>query len=636
MADAKISALTAGTTAAGSDRIPVARSPFGAGDNVYVEVDYIAEYIRTLTQTLTNKTLTSPTMTSPALGTPASGVLTNCTGLPLTSGVTGTLAHGNGGTGQTTYTDGQLLIGNTAGGLTKATLTAGSGISISNGNGAITITASGGGGGLDVGTSSVANGTDTYGLYNNAGTLGEFALTTFARSVLDDADAATARTTLGLAIGTDVQAYSSVLANTTASFTTADETKLDYITVTQAVDLDAIETRVNALDAAVVLKGTWDASAGTFPGSGSAQAGDSYIVSVGGTVDSVAFAAGDRVIAIADNASTTTYASNWFKADYTDAVTSVAGRTGAVTIAAADITDASANAVSLVTAADYAAMRALLDLEAGTDFYSKTAADAAFQPIDSDLTSWAGVTRASGFDAFAATPSSANLRSLLTDETGTGGAVFDTSPAFNTGITVNNTYTDASNYERAFIAFSANVLQIGHQAAGTGTARNLQLVTNGSARWTIDTSGNLLAATDASWDIGQSGATRPRHLYLSGDLTMGGTLTVNGVNPLTQVAGINTQTDSYTLVLGDAGKVVEMNKATAVNLTVPPNSSVAFPTNTMIDISQYGAGQVTIVAGSGVTIRSSGSKLKLTGQYSGATLYKRGTDEWVLVGDLSS
>jgi hypothetical protein len=46
------------------------------------------------------------------------------------------------------------------------------------------------------------------------------------------------------------------------------------------------------------------------------------------------------------------------------------------------------------------------------------------QPLDADLTSWAGVTRASGFDTFTATPSSANLRALLTDETGTGVAYF--------------------------------------------------------------------------------------------------------------------------------------------------------------------------------------------------------------------
>jgi hypothetical protein len=97
----------------------------------------------------------------------------------------------------------------------------------------------------------------------------------------------------------------------------------------------------------------------------------------------------------------------------------------------------------------------------------------------------------------------------------------------------------------------------------------------------------------------------------------------------------NRQTASYTLVLGDADKLVEVNNASANNLTIPLNSSVAFATGTQILLAQYGAGQTTIVATSGVTIRSNGAKLKLNAQYSGATLVKIAENEWYLFGDIA-
>ncbi len=103
----------------------------------------------------------------------------------------------------------------------------------------------------------------------------------------------------------------------------------------------------------------------------------------------------------------------------------------------------------------------------------------------------------------------------------------------------------------------------------------------------------------------------------------------------TQETAYNPQVTSYTAVLADAGALVSISNASANTFTIPPNSSVAFPPKTKIDYGQYGVGQTTITAGAGVTIRSASAKIKTTGQYSGCSLIKIGTDEWWLFGDLA-
>ena len=103
------------------------------------------------------------------------------------------------------------------------------------------------------------------------------------------------------------------------------------------------------------------------------------------------------------------------------------------------------------------------------------------------------------------------------------------------------------------------------------------------------------------------------------------------------LADINTQTGTtYTLVLGDAGRTIDIANASSITLTVPPHSSVAFPTGTRIDLVAAGAGIVTVAEGSGVTVNSKEDLLKLTGQWSAATLIQRAEDSWVLIGDLSA
>jgi len=92
---------------------------------------------------------------------------------------------------------------------------------------------------------------------------------------------------------------------------------------------------------------------------------------------------------------------------------------------------------------------------------------------------------------------------------------------------------------------------------------------------------------------------------------------------------------AYTLVLGDADKVVEMNNSSANTLTVPPNSSVAYPIGTELTVLQTGTGQTTIAAGVGVTVNGTPG-LKLRAQWASAVLIQRSANTWVAIGDLSA
>jgi hypothetical protein len=96
------------------------------------------------------------------------------------------------------------------------------------------------------------------------------------------------------------------------------------------------------------------------------------------------------------------------------------------------------------------------------------------------------------------------------------------------------------------------------------------------------------------------------------------------------------QIGSYTLVLTDAYKIVEVNDASANTLTVPDNASVAFPTGTQITVVQTGAGQTTLAGAAGVTVNSKDGNLNIAGQWASATLIKRATDTWVAIGNLSA
>lgn len=102
------------------------------------------------------------------------------------------------------------------------------------------------------------------------------------------------------------------------------------------------------------------------------------------------------------------------------------------------------------------------------------------------------------------------------------------------------------------------------------------------------------------------------------------------------VIPVNDQTGtSYALVLADMNKTVRMDNAAAITLTVPANSTTAFPIGTVITIRQVGAGQITLSPGGGVTLNTP-STLKSRTQFSTLSIHKVDTDEWDVMGDIES
>ncbi len=112
------------------------------------------------------------------------------------------------------------------------------------------------------------------------------------------------------------------------------------------------------------------------------------------------------------------------------------------------------------------------------------------------------------------------------------------------------------------------------------------------------------------------------------------TLNTPTINDARQNLTLNAQTGTtYTLVLTDNGRLVTLSNASAITVTVPLNSSVAFATGAIINLQQIGAGQVTVAGASGVTLNGTGTALRA--QWSAASLVKTATDTWTLIGDLA-
>jgi hypothetical protein len=122
------------------------------------------------------------------------------------------------------------------------------------------------------------------------------------------------------------------------------------------------------------------------------------------------------------------------------------------------------------------------------------------------------------------------------------------------------------------------------------------------------------------------GTVQPSSMSTGGPIwDTGGNLNVAGA--LVSTRPENIQTTSYTLTLSDSSRVVTMNNSGSATITIPPNSSVPFPTGSVVWICRIGAGTTSLVAGAGVTLSRTGN----FGVNEEIYLRKRDTNSWIVV-----
>ena len=204
-----------------------------------------------------------------------------------------------------------------------------------------------------------------------------------------------------------------------------------------------------------------------------------------------------------------------------------------------------------------------------------------------------------------------------------------------------------------------SITTVGTIAAGTWNGTAVGYAYGGTGLTSIGTAGQVLkvnsSATGLEWGtldlslyLTQSNASTTYATIISPSLTTPniGAATGTSLNTTGNVVShvdivvptLNVgNTYKYTLVLSNDGDIIEMNTSTGIanTIEIPLNSSHAFPVGTQISILQTGLGQTTVTGVGGVTLNSTpGSKLR--SQWSSATLIKRATNTWILMGDLST
>jgi len=506
-------------------------------------------------------------------------------------------------------------------------------------------------------------------------------LSSFGRSLIDDADASASRSTLGLVIGTNVQAYDATL-NALASVSTSAN-KLIY-----ADGVDSFTTTDISAFGRSLIDDADASTARTTLGLGTASVENvTDLLTKAGNLSGLAdttTARSNLGLVIGTNVQAYDATLNAL-AGLTTVADQTIYSTGADTFA---MTTLSSFGRSLIDDTDASTARSTLGLAIGTNVQ---AYDATLAGLASVTTSADTLIYANGVDTFTTTTLSSFARTLLDDADastarstlglviGTNVQAYDAtlaglasvSTSADTLIYATNvdtfTTTTITTFGRSLIddadaSTARTTLGLGTASTqSTGTflqvANNLSDLNNAStARTNLGLGTIATQASSAFVDTTTSQSVGGTKTF-TGDIAFSGSgkITLSSTSVATTQTALNNstaiattayvqtatrvttdqKTTNYTLVIGDEGKMIEFNSASNLTLTIPANSSVAFPVGTQILIARLGTGKVNVAITTD-TLYSVSSNRYVASQYSGATLVKTTSTTWYLFGDLSA
>jgi len=612
--------------------------------------------------TLTINPATAGTINNMAIGgtTPAAGAFT-------TLSATTAIAVTSGGTGQTSYTDGQLLIGNSTGNtLTKATLTQGSGVTITNGNGTITIAATGGGG--------TPGGSTTQVQYNNAGAFGGI-----TGATTDGTSLTLVAPVLGTpasGVVTNLTGTASININGTVGATTANTGAFTTLSATGVTTFSAGTAALPALTT------SGDTNTGIF-----FPAADTIAFSEGGAESMRLDSSGNLGLGVTPSAWTS------FKVLQIGARSNLASE-GTVTDLNLNVYyDGSYRYIATAAASQYRQ-------QSGNHYWYNAASGTAGNVItlnqamnlDTSSNLLLGLTGGGGKSI-----------AINSDLTTTGAFLYnDTGQTILSACAAVPMIFRTSNTERARITSAGNLgigtsspavlldvqttsgsgrQEVGRFLAGPSATNNGASISVGSTQTlcgyvsglqTSSNSGTLVFGVQSSGSYAEAaridssgnllvGGTAARgttvgtaHLDLFNGTAPAGTLT-NGVSLYSSSGDLkfmnaagdafdvgyrnipqNSQSANYTLVLADSGDHIfhPSSDNNARTFTIPANSSVAFPIGTAVTFINMAVANVTIAITTDTMYLSSAGTTgsRTLARYGSATAIKIASTEWLISG----